>query len=62
MRRYIFWKQRHWKKLTRSTKCLKCGRNVEIPWKNCGSRVPESFPFPQYGTQAECGISVELVW
>ena len=52
----------HWKKLTCSTMCLKCGWSVEIPWKNCGSRVPQFFPFPQYRTQAEYGISVVIVW
>ena len=35
---------------------------MEIPWKNCGSRVPQFLPFPRYGTQAECGISVVIVW
>ena len=35
----------HWKKLTRSAMCLKCGFSVEILWKNCGSRVPQFFPF-----------------
>ena len=30
---------------TRFTMCLKCGFSVEILWKNCGSRVPQFFPF-----------------
>ena len=42
--------------------CSKCGLSVEIPWKNCGSPVPQFFPFPRSGTQAECGISVVIVW
>ena len=30
--------------------------------ENCGSRVPQFFPFPRYGIQAECGVSVVIVW
>ena len=52
----------HWKKLTCSTMWFKCGSSVEIPWKNCGSRVPQFFPFPRRGTEDECGISVVTVW
>ena len=37
---------------------MKWGNTME----NCGSRVPQFFPFPRYGTQDECGISVVIVW
>ena len=30
--------------------------------ENCGSRVLQCFSFPRYGTQAECGINMAIVW
>ena len=50
------------KKLTCSTMCLKCGFSVEILWKSVEVEFHNLFPCPRCGTQAECGISVVIVW
>ena len=50
---------KHWKKLTCSTMCLKCGLSVVIPWKSSSTIF---FPFPRCGTETECRISVVIVW
>ena len=44
-----------------SAMCLKCGCSLEIPWKTVEVEFHNFFPFPRYGTQAECGISVVIV-
>ena len=34
---------------------MQCGNTVEVEFHNF-------FPFPRYGAQSECGISVVIVW